>query len=1148
MADDFDYFFGDQKPPSQPQQVKLNLGQRLNNPGNLRDPNTGKFREFTSAEEGWRELRTDLQSKIVGRTRTGLGPMSTIEQFSAAYAPKDDPRNDPKTYAKKLATQLGVTPDTPIGRLGDKVDRFARAVADNEGWFARGARSEPASPKAKTSEYSYFFGDEKPAAKPERPPEVRKPEQPKSFWTTPMLFRHLIGESASEFYNLTLDELNSRLPENMRGNWAVKFTEELSKSIPAIADFATSPAGLALIALHNPITLPIAAGIDVGLGMQQAAQVGVAGVRAYKEGNLSPERAAEMLSGTVGAVLGMKGGAKAWERSAPALRATPLEELRNIQQAARAAESPAKKIDVLKQAVPQTRGERIRAAIYSKPGIRDIASILYVPKPKLAEVSADLVRDRVATLKVNKFESDYEAFQLRKLAPEEDLKIDKMGYVIQGDAPATTLSPGAREAVKSYREYQRKQADKLRTVYGDKIPLQDAGEYLSQQWDMPELARQIRERTGQTHFSTEDAQRIAGRTLMRDPHLRQRKIPGYKFGMEAGIEYNGETYKLKPLFDNIVDVMKSRDSFLGQAIANQRFANTLTDMGVLLSESDHNRMALGWPKAIEATALAKAAYAGKLPTGETIWGKQPVRVHPDFEMAINSAFAQPYRGWFAMTSEAVRALGKKTALTFSTFHPQALTEQALALYTTRAPHKIPRQIAFLNPEYWRGARNGLWEVAGKRGPSDPPVMKFDPETTKLWLRRGLNLSSQDSEAAALKALSEWGENFGKSGKSATMPVRLAAKGVAKASHIFDRALWDFYFTDQLMNASETIMASEIKKIGPNATPIQIEELGRSVADHVNNAFGAINFEQLMVHPRMRTALNWMMMAPAWTTSNLRTPLQVFESQAGTRLASKWALGAALSWFATTQVLNYALSGWYNMPDKDGKRGAHWSWDNPGAPLRIAGQRIEGLTENAPNVQAGYMRDPETGAETTERYIVTGKGFRESMGWFSDPWQMAAKKMSIPIREGFVLFSGHEPTGYEVFDPQKVSLLRRISTLTGLFLPFGLRDIQQTLEHKLDPKEFKAPAGTTSPIGLPTTRGITVSRAAAAYGMAKDEGAEDVANEVLRAAVLNNIDPKKVIRAYGAAKAQERRQIRGPRIQEAPPPARGSDYDYFFGGR
>ncbi len=364
---------------------ELNLGQRKNNPGNLKDPNTGEFRTFSSAEEGWRELRTDLQNKIVGRTKSGLGPMSTIAQFAEAYAPKSD-RNDPKTYASKLAAQLGVTPNTPIGRLGDKVDRFARAVADNEGWFARGKGKEQPGPAApKIGDLLSLRPGKREVPKTETPPEPRKKEEPHSVWTTP-LFRHLTGESASEYYDEVLQKFNTQLPEGMRGNWATQFVEELGKSIPAMADFATSPAGLALIALHNPVTAPLAAGIDVGLGMQQAAQAGVSGVRAYKEGQLSPERAAEVLSGTVGAILGMKGGAAVWEKSAPGLRATPLEELRNIQQAARAAESPAKKIDVLKQAVPQTRGERIRAAIYSKPGIRDIASIMYVPKPKLAEV------------------------------------------------------------------------------------------------------------------------------------------------------------------------------------------------------------------------------------------------------------------------------------------------------------------------------------------------------------------------------------------------------------------------------------------------------------------------------------------------------------------------------------------------------------------------------------------------------------------------------------------------------------------------------------------------------------------------------------------------------------------------------------------
>jgi len=58
-------------------------------------------------------------------------PASVPATASSIWAPASD-KNDPKQYAQKLAQQLGVTPDTPIGTLKGRVDDFAHAIAQNE--------------------------------------------------------------------------------------------------------------------------------------------------------------------------------------------------------------------------------------------------------------------------------------------------------------------------------------------------------------------------------------------------------------------------------------------------------------------------------------------------------------------------------------------------------------------------------------------------------------------------------------------------------------------------------------------------------------------------------------------------------------------------------------------------------------------------------------------------------------------------------------------------------------------------------------------------------------------------------------------------------------------------------------------------------
>lgn len=110
-----------------------NIPTRNNNPGDLKDPATGSFRQFKSSDEGFQALQNDILGKMTGNTKTGLNANSTLKDFAYTWAPPTD-NNDSEGYAKKLASQLGVTPETPIGSLKSRISDFAKAVASNEGF------------------------------------------------------------------------------------------------------------------------------------------------------------------------------------------------------------------------------------------------------------------------------------------------------------------------------------------------------------------------------------------------------------------------------------------------------------------------------------------------------------------------------------------------------------------------------------------------------------------------------------------------------------------------------------------------------------------------------------------------------------------------------------------------------------------------------------------------------------------------------------------------------------------------------------------------------------------------------------------------------------------------------------------------------
>lgn len=100
-----------------------------NNPGNLKNPQTGNFHQFGSSKEGYAALLNDLQAKKTGSAGGVLGPNSTLIDFATRYAPASD-NNNPGQYAANLANQMQVRPDSKLSELD--LSKWAAAVANNE--------------------------------------------------------------------------------------------------------------------------------------------------------------------------------------------------------------------------------------------------------------------------------------------------------------------------------------------------------------------------------------------------------------------------------------------------------------------------------------------------------------------------------------------------------------------------------------------------------------------------------------------------------------------------------------------------------------------------------------------------------------------------------------------------------------------------------------------------------------------------------------------------------------------------------------------------------------------------------------------------------------------------------------------------------
>jgi hypothetical protein len=97
------------------------LAYRNRNPGDLRDA-YGNYRVFQTFAEGYSALLDDLRHKFLGRTRTGLGPDSTLLDLFMKYAPPAD-NNPTQEYTNFVcdwvakATGVSVTPETKLKEI-----------------------------------------------------------------------------------------------------------------------------------------------------------------------------------------------------------------------------------------------------------------------------------------------------------------------------------------------------------------------------------------------------------------------------------------------------------------------------------------------------------------------------------------------------------------------------------------------------------------------------------------------------------------------------------------------------------------------------------------------------------------------------------------------------------------------------------------------------------------------------------------------------------------------------------------------------------------------------------------------------------------------------------------------------------------------
>lgn len=1015
---------------------------------------------------------------------------------------------------------------------------------------------------------------------PAAPAKIEQPPEP----TGSVLTRSILGSGFRK-------SLESVIPEAGKSDsWMSRFLSTGYKDLPVgFMDFITSPAGIGLVALHTvPQTRGIAALADIGITAYAGKQVADAS-KAFSA-DRSPENAAHLVSALAGVAGGLKAAKEAnassfqagKEAFASAVdkraaqevgRKQTVQDLRETAPFTEEGDAPptatgvlgAKTAKLSKIADPtgdsaiKTFWNKSLDTLHQIPVLGDVArAVIRPPAPELIKISQDLVGDRLEFEAGVKFEVNSALHVIDKVVPPEDLTVfkespdgkiepsNKLAAVIQGTVSPeeAKLSPEATKAAEVYRKLNVQSANLLKKFYGDDLELADPDSYLTQIWEMPK-DRGLDTTNGRAAYG-----------MMRDRFLKKKTFEDYETGIAAG---------WKPKYNNINDIIRVRWNYISRAIANQRFANTLHEMGAVATKAQKDALGLdNWVELNDVPALYKAAYESteqftKQVRGEDVkversyYRYQPVYAHPQMALAAKAVFARGLQSPTAIALENMRSVGKRLNLLGSIFHNWAITEQSQGLTAgSKGVMAGLKQWWFTDPEVYKGARTGIAEVTGRGPKDDMPIFRLNDEVVRDSLAHGMRPEIPDAELATRSFLRSLGADGPTWKRAVTAPIR----AVGHITHVLDRSLWDFYLPANMVHSYELGVSSALERLGEhNALPpanqsaprsldalmgtldkidlregltgksenAQVRAVKRAVADQINDAYGAISWQKMLVHPSVARMASWLMLAPGWKLANFRVYTQAFEGALGWEMAKNYAIGAGLTWFISMQAGNWITSSLFKNKDKDGKQQAHFTWDNPGSPFKI-GKFDTGLTSNSFAIAAGYKPNG------SEQYINWGKGLVDPFHAASDPFAWGMGALSSPLQAlGTALYGVDPVTGYQYinhYDTKTKQNLDRVEILANSLLPFAWKEPLKAIEDKRFNQIYPMPGAAStlfSVAGLPTRQGINYDKAKQAFISAMREGDPEAGMMILKYAQASNLKASVIVQEWNKYQATERKK-------------------------
>ena len=959
---------------------------------------------------------------------------------------------------------------------------------------------------------------------------------------TQSAFRTAFGWDAQRVYNKLIDHL----PKSWTSTETGRFFGELAKGGPEVMDALTSPLGVGIAVLHiAPKTRPIAVGIDTLLSLYQAGRTGLSWEQEAQQP--TPEHLAAAIKDTLytyGIVKGKRAALKAGlgyvssERAAQAeSNLAKLKELAPVKgdtKKVTKAKLNAQRAELSRIATPANKLDQALHTIYSTPGVRAMAAFLDLPKPAGMDMGQLMIRERNSMVRSEEWRLRRLMWQLRRNVPAEDRDVQKLGYVIQGDATPDEvgLSQAARDMLPTLRQFSQDASDVYKKVYGPDLMLQDPSTYLAQIWTPESIGK----------VTAGVTRKYAGRLTLKDRFLKQRSIESYKEGIE---EWGAE-----PQFRDVADIIEARHRLGYTAASNFRMARGGFDIGAFVSEAQarRNPYYANWPK-LDSDVLKRASYAGKSKGKKpaTLLRIEPIRVHPDLWMPTRAIFGkgeESFEGTGKLTPfgmlEKAGSLTKSGVLMASFFHAWNLSwqQQAVQLGTAvdlARQGRIGESLAdlgraatswfFFDRNFHKGLRTGIWEAFGGRAGdrNAPTMLRVDPEIAYPWLMAHANMAGTTDRQTALI---NWLKGLDvKKGNPMLRGVKYIGKFYGNLAQVYDKAIFDYYMPASQLAGMESIYADEIGKI-PNATPEQAHFLRTQIAAHANRVYGTESLEEMLASPRTRQWMNRLLLAPQWTLSNIRVFSSGYESEIQRRLKDQYVVGAALAFFIGTNLMNRLTTSWYDKDDKGNHTWkGRWTWENPGLPMQVMtpfGQREnETLSEHAVDVFVGKNEDG------SDRYFRPFGAFRDVFKWLYDPRQTLQNK-AAPVPK-IALGLGGAGIGYVAGERGATAGEKTVDALFSALqevTPISIEAQVRTIEHWMIP-EAVPESYTGQFLNLPTVKGVTLTRAVEAYTEAMRRGKPHLAELILKVATRNGLKPSSIVSSYRNTERVRRRRAQGP---------------------